>query len=95
MWSYFQAHQLVVGVVGMWLLANAIGAMPTPKADSSPFYEFLFKFAQSTGGGISRVLAVYSPNTLTALTGQSVQPSTKSNGTNAANAANGTSNGKA
>jgi hypothetical protein len=73
MWAYLQAHQLVIGIVLMWLLSNAIGAMPTPKDNSSVGYDFLFRFSQAIGGGISRVLAIYSPATLTALTGQTVK----------------------
>ena len=73
MWNLIMSHQLVSGIVAMWLVANAIGALPTPRDNSSQLYEFFFKFAQSTGGGISRVLAVYSPGTLTALTGQTLK----------------------
>ena len=71
--AFIQTHQLIAGIAGMWLMSNAIGAMPTPRDNSSQFYEFFFKFLQSTGGGISRVLAVYSPGTLSALTGQQVK----------------------
>jgi hypothetical protein len=71
MWQLIMAHQVVVGVGAMWLLSSAIGAMPTPKDDGSQFYEWLFKFAQTVGGAIPRLMAIYSPSTLNALTGQS------------------------
>jgi hypothetical protein len=73
MWELIQAHQLIAGMVAMWLASNAIGAMPTPRDNSSQFYEWAFKFLQSTGGGISRVLAIYSPQTLSTLTGQTLK----------------------
>ena len=71
MWNFILAHQLVTGAVLMWIVSTAIGALPTPKDGSSAFYEWFFKFAQGVGGAIPRLLAIYSPNTLTALTGQS------------------------
>ena len=73
MWSFITAHQLLVGVGGMWLLSNAIGAMPTPHDGSSALYEWFFKFMQSTGGAIPRLMAIYAPNALNTLTGQTVK----------------------
>jgi hypothetical protein len=71
MWNWVLAHQLVVGAGLMWVLSTAIGAMPTPRDGGSAFYDWLFKFAQGIGGAIPRLLAIYSPGTLSALTGQS------------------------
>jgi hypothetical protein len=73
MWNFILAHQLVVGAIAMWLLSSAIGAMPTPHDGSSAGYEWLFKFAQTIGGAIPRLMAIYSPSTLTALTGQTAK----------------------
>lgn len=73
MWAFIQLHQLVAGVILMWVVSNAIGAMPTPKDGGSAFYDWLFKFAQPIGGALARLMAVYSPNTLTALTGQTAK----------------------
>lgn len=70
---WIQSHQLVVGMILMWVVSNAIGAMPTPKDGSSAAYEWFFKFAQAIGGALARVLAIYSPQTLTALTGQTAK----------------------
>jgi hypothetical protein len=70
MWQFILAHQIVAGAVAMWILSSAIGAMPTPKDGGSQFYEWLFKFAQTVGGAIPRLMAIYSPQTLNALTGQ-------------------------
>lgn len=70
MWNWILAHQLIAGAVGMWIFSTALGAMPTPHDGSSGFYEFAFKFLQGLGAGLPRLLAIYSPQTLTALTGQ-------------------------
>lgn len=70
MLGYIQSHGLTVVVVG-WLLTNAISTMPTPRENSSQFYEWFFKFTQACGGAIPRLLAIYSPSSLTAMTGQS------------------------
>lgn len=69
MLDYIQSHGLVVVLVG-WLLTNAISTMPTPRDNSSQFYEWFFKFLQAVGGAIPRLLAIYKPAALTALTGQ-------------------------
>lgn len=74
MWQFIQSHQLAVGVGGMWLLSSAIGAMPTPRDNSSAFYDWAFKFLQTIGGALPRLMAIYSPSTLSALTGQKVTP---------------------
>jgi len=71
--SFIQAHQLVVGIVSMWLIGNAVSALPTPKDSSSTLYEWFFKFMQPIGAAIPRLMAVYSPSMLNALTGQSQQ----------------------
>lgn len=84
MWDWILSHQLITGCVLMWLLSNAIGAMPTPKDGSSAFYEWAFKFTQAIGGALARVLAVYSPHTLTALTGQTTKETVPPNPPHAA-----------
>jgi hypothetical protein len=70
--EWMQAH-LYTTLILCWLLINAVGALPTPKDGSSVFYEWFFKFAQAIGGALPRLLAVYSPNTLNQLTGQTVK----------------------
>jgi hypothetical protein len=73
MWQFILAHQLVVGAASMWIVSSAIGAMPSPKDGSSALYAWFFTFAQTIGGAIPRLLAIYSPTTLTALTGQTTK----------------------
>jgi hypothetical protein len=79
MWNFILAHQVTAGVVLMWVVSTAIGAMPTPKDGSSGFYVFLFQFAQGIGGAIPRLLAIYAPTTLSSLTGQTVKTTTPPN----------------
>ena len=68
--AWMQAH-LYTTLICAWLLMNAISTLPTPKDGSSAFYEWFFKFSQAIGGAIPRLLAIYSPSTLSTLTGQS------------------------
>ena len=67
---WMQAH-LYTTLIVSWLLMNAINTMPTPRDSSSALYTWAFKFLQTIGGSIPRLLAIYSPNTLSNLTGQS------------------------
>jgi hypothetical protein len=76
MWQLIQSHQLIVGIVLMWVASNAIGAMPTPRDGGSAFYAWAFKFLQTIGGALARLMAIYSPSTLTALTGQVAKTTT-------------------
>ena len=71
------AHPAIAGVAGMWCLGNAISALPTPNGNSGGFYVWFFKFMQPFGAAIPRLLAIYSPQTLVAITGQQAP---KSNG---------------
>jgi hypothetical protein len=71
MWQFIQTHHPVWwGVGSMWLLSNAIGALPTPRDGSSAFYDWFFKFTQPIGAGLPRLLAIFWPSMLTSLTGQ-------------------------
>lgn len=76
--AWMQAHLYTTFFLG-WMLINAIGALPTPHDGSSAFYEWFFKFAQAVGGALPRLLAVYSPTTLNAITGQTVKTTTPPN----------------
>jgi len=73
MWELIQAHQLIAGMILMWVLCTGIGALPTPRDNSSQVYEFFFKFLTGIGAGMARVLAIYSPQTLSTLTGQTLK----------------------
>ena len=76
--NFVQQHGLGVLVVG-WLLTNAISTMPTPKDNSSTFYDWAFRFMQAVGGAIPRLLAIYAPAALTSLTGQTPKVTTPPN----------------
>jgi hypothetical protein len=73
MYAWIQSHGVVVLVAG-WVLTNAISTLPTPRNNSSQFYEWFFKFAQSVGGAIPRLMAIYQPAALSAMTGQTPKP---------------------
>lgn len=50
-------------VVSYWLTSNAIGALPSPTAGSSPFYAWFFKFANGFAANLSRAAAGKIPGT--------------------------------
>ena len=62
----------------MLVITNAIGALPTPKDNSSQFYEWVFKFLTGLLGGVFRLIAVYKPDWLQAL-GQTPKPTVPPN----------------
>lgn len=76
---FLRAHEIAFGVLAMWLLANAVSALPTPKPDGSAFYDWFFKFCQPIGAAIPRLLAIYFPQLLKNLTGQEAKPSIPAN----------------
>ena len=41
-------------LVGYWLFSAAVGAMPTPTQNSSPFYIWIFRFGHGLSGNLSR-----------------------------------------
>lgn len=74
MWNFIQSHHpMIWGAVLMYAVSTAIGALPTPKDNSSMFYNWLFKFSNGLGAGIFRIIAIYKPEWLTAL-GQPPKP---------------------
>jgi hypothetical protein len=63
--SIISAHPTISVLVAYYILSAAIGAMPAPTATSSTFYQFLFKFANTIGGNLTRAFNTYveaSPN---------------------------------
>jgi hypothetical protein len=41
-------------LISYWVFSAIVGAMPTPEANSSKFYVFLFRFAHAMGGNLNR-----------------------------------------
>jgi hypothetical protein len=76
--EFVQTHGLAV-LLASWIISNAVSSMPTPHDGSSPFYEWFFRFSQAIGGALPRLLAIYSPATLSALTGQNPKVTTPPN----------------
>lgn len=70
MLTLIQSHPYISGMLAMLIFSTAVGAMPTPRDNSSMFYEFVFKFFTGLMGGLFRVIAIYKPEWMQAL-GQS------------------------
>jgi len=56
-WSFLVAHQTISILVAYYILSAAIGALPAPTAESHMFYAWLFKFANTLGGNLTRAFA--------------------------------------
>ena len=54
--GFINEHQALAGAVGMWLLGNLCGSLPTPNLNSGRFYQFLFNFASAIGSQLPRRL---------------------------------------
>jgi hypothetical protein len=67
MLTLIQAHPYVSGMIAMLIVSSAVGALPTPKDNSSQAYEWFFKFSTGLLGGVFRVLAIYKPDFMASL----------------------------
>jgi hypothetical protein len=67
MLGLIQAHPYISGMLAMLVFSTAVGALPTPKDNSSQFYEFVFKFFTGLLGGLFRVIAIYKPDWMSVL----------------------------
>jgi hypothetical protein len=53
----YSAHPYISTLVSYWILSAFIGALPSPTANSSALYVFVFKFSNSLGGNLLRALS--------------------------------------
>lgn len=56
-WAYLQAHPTTSTLGVYYILSAAIGALPAPQAQSGMFYNWIFKFANTLGGNLTRAFA--------------------------------------
>lgn len=54
-------HPAVSSALGVWVLSNIAGAMPSPDDKSGKFYKFVFGFMHGIGGSIPRIGATLFP----------------------------------
>lgn len=50
----FISHHIVAILIAYWTLSAAIGALPAPTKDSSPFYGWFFRFANIISANLLR-----------------------------------------
>jgi len=55
--AIYAAHPYIATLATYWALSAFIGALPSPTANSSPLYIFVFKFSNSLGGNLLRALS--------------------------------------
>ena len=57
-WQFVMDHQTTATLVGYYLFAAFVGALPMPDEDSTKLYRFFFSFFNTLAANISRVSAV-------------------------------------
>jgi len=55
--AFLRAHQTSDVLVGYYIAISFVGSLPSPQASSSLFYQFVFKFANTLAGNLSRAYA--------------------------------------
>lgn len=69
--AFIQAHPTTFALLGYYVAISFVGSLPAPQAASSMFYQFVFKFANTLAGNLSRAYATRvegSPNFAAAVT---------------------------
>ena len=61
MFEFIKTHEVLVTIGAYWVFSSAVNSMPTPRNDSSPFYQWSFAFLHTFAGSLARVMAVKFP----------------------------------
>jgi hypothetical protein len=75
-WAYISAHQATSTLVGYMVFSNFVGSMPSPQANSSAGYKWLFAFLNAMASNITRAISQkieQSPNFQSAVNIQTAQ----------------------
>lgn len=63
--SFYETYKIAIWIGGYWVVSAAISALPAPTAQSKPFYQWFFKFANTIGANLARAYSTQiekSPN---------------------------------
>jgi len=60
-WQIILQHPTFAVLAAYYVFSSAIGALPTPNAASSAFYQWFFGFSHVLAGNIMRVVATRFP----------------------------------
>ena len=52
--QFIQAHPTTFTLIGYYVAISFTGSLPAPMANSSMFYQFMFKFVNTLAGNLSR-----------------------------------------
>lgn len=69
-WQFLVAHQTIASLVAYYVVSAFIGSLPAPRVESTQMYLFLYKFANTLGGNLTRAFSTRveaSPNFQAAL----------------------------
>ena|ERR1700749_561080 len=56
-WNFIQAHDTLSSLVAYYIAIAFAGSLPAPRAQSSQFYLFVFKFVNTLAGNLTRAYA--------------------------------------
>lgn len=56
-WNFISAHQATSTLVGYMVFSNFVGSMPSPQANSSPFYRWAFAFLNAMASNLTRAIS--------------------------------------
>ena len=56
-WTFITAHPTSFSLLGYYVAISFTGSLPAPKAESSMFYQFVFKFVNTLAGNLTRAYA--------------------------------------
>jgi hypothetical protein len=53
-WDFVMEHQTIASLVAYYIAISFVGSLPAPRANSSMFYQFVFKFVNTLAGNLAR-----------------------------------------
>jgi hypothetical protein len=69
-WNFLMEHPTSSALVGYYIAISFVGSLPAPTANSSMFYQFVFKFVNTLAGNLARAYSSKvesSPNFVSAM----------------------------
>ena len=55
--GFVKAHEVMITLIAYWFFSAAVSGMPSPREDSSMFYQWAFATFHTMAGSIGRVMA--------------------------------------
>lgn len=59
--DFIMAHQTIASLVAYYVVSAFVGSLPSPQVNSTPFYQFCFKFLNTLAGNLARAFSSQLP----------------------------------